>query len=322
MLNAPALVAGVYLVTLAATVPMGLVLHESIEAHLGSSAVADRVAGGVDLDWWEEFEAQASGIERTFTPTVIGFAAVLRNLSALADNTPPEGALSALVALYFVVWAFFVGGVLDRLARQRRVMSAGFFSACGIYFFRFFRLAVLAGLAYWLLFGVVHRWLFGDLYGSLTHDLTVERDAFVLRVALYAFFGAILFFTNLIFDYAKIRAVVEDRRSMIGTFLAAVRFVRRRPVATICLYLLNGTLWVIVAAVYALVAPGGAGPGIWAAFAIGQVYVITRLFAKLVFYASQTAYFQSQLAHAAYVATPKPRWPESPTAEAIGGAAM
>ena len=73
-----------------------------------------------------------------------------------------------------------------------------------------------------------------------------------------------------------------------------------------------------VLAVYAIVAPA-VGPTLWLTFVVGQAYVLARVFAKLVFYASQTAYFQSQLAHAEYVAAPRPVWPDSPAAEAISG---
>ena len=76
VVNAPALLVGVYLVTLAATVPMALALHVSIASHLGNSVAADTAATGVNAEWWEEFGAQATGIERTFTPSIIGFAAV------------------------------------------------------------------------------------------------------------------------------------------------------------------------------------------------------------------------------------------------------
>jgi hypothetical protein len=37
-----------------------------------------------------------------------------------------------------------------------------------------------------------------------------------------------------------------------------------------------------------------------------------------VFWASETALFQSRLAHAGYVARPPAAWPESPVADAIG----
>ena len=75
-------------------------------------------------------------------------------------------------------------------------------------------------------------------------------------------------------------------------------------------------------AIYAAVAPGAGGIGrtMWIGFAIGQAYVLGRLWVKLVFWASETALFQGRLAHAGYVAAPQPTWPESPSAEAIGRA--
>ena len=70
---------------------------------------------------------------------------------------------------------------------------------------------------------------------------------------------------------------------------------------------------------YALIAPGagGAGLSMWLALAVGQLYVVARLWVKLVFWASEIALFQSRLAHAGYVARPEARWPESPAADAI-----
>ena len=41
----------------------------------------------------------------TFAPSIIGFAAPLANLSALADGNGPPAALLALVALYLAVWS-------------------------------------------------------------------------------------------------------------------------------------------------------------------------------------------------------------------------
>ena len=37
----------------------------------------------------------------------------------------------------------------------------------------------------------------------------------------------------------------------------------------------------------------------WIALAIGQFYILLRHYVKLLFYASQIAYFQGELAHAA-----------------------
>ena len=83
------------------------------------------------------------------------------------------------------------------------------------------------------------------------------------------------------------------------------------------LYLLNGLVYLLILAVYASLTTGfGGGQSLWLRVLVGQAYLVTRLVAALVFYASQTAYFQSQLAHPTYVAAPQPRWPSSAPAEA------
>ena len=324
VLSAPALVGGVYLLTLLLAAPLTLALHDAIAAHLGASAAAEQAAAGVHWEWWEEFQAQARGFERTFTPSIIGFGAVVSNLSAFADGAAPAGGLAVAVAFYLAAWTFLAGGILDRLARRRRLGGAAFFAACGTYFFRFLRLAVVAGLAYWLLFDLFHEWLLEDLYEYATRNVTVERTAFLVRVAGYALFGALVLPVNLLLDYAKIRAVVEDRRSMLGALLAAGRFVRRRPLSTGGLYVLNAALFGLLLAGYAAVDPGVGAPdrtSVWTGLLIGQAYVLARVATKLVFYASQTAYFQSQLAHAGYVAAPQPAPPAPPAAETLADTA-
>jgi hypothetical protein len=291
-----------------------------LRAHLGASLAAETAASGVNQDWWEEFKAQSSGIGSTFDQTIIGFAAVLDNMSALLDFRSRGPVVLGVSGVYLFLWTFLAGGILDRYARGRPTRSQGFFGACGVFFFRFLRLAVLMALVYCLLFLYVHYWLFDRFYDYVTRDLDVERTALMWRGALYAIFGALLVLTTMVFDYTKIRAVVEDRRSMLGAFGAAMRFVRRHPVATVALYLLNGLSFVLVVALYWLVAPGAGTTGfsMWAGFAIGQVYLLARLWVKLLFLASQTAFFQGALAHAGYTAAPAPIWPESPAAEAIG----
>ena len=109
---------------------------------------------------------------------------------------------------------------------------------------------------------------------------------------------------------------------MLGAAVAALRFVGRNAGAAATLYLVNFVLFLLVIGLYALVAPGAGGLGwsLWLGMAIGQLYILARLWVKLVFWASETALFQGRLAHAGYVARPAPVWPESPSAEAIGSA--
>ncbi len=294
-------------------------MRATIAAHLGRSLMADRAADGVNYDWWQEFMSQASGIGTTFTPSVIGFAATLDNLSSVLDGRPEILSITAALAVYLMVWTFLSGGIIDRYARQRATRADGFFAAAGVFFWRFLRLTAIAGIVYWFLFTQVHGWLFDDLYPRLTRDLSVERDAFLWRVALYAVFAALLAVTTVIFDYARIRTVVEDRRSIVGSLLAALAFIGRNPARVAGVYALNALAFLVVIGVWAGVAPGasGAGLSVWLGLLGSQIFVLARLLVKLQGLSSQTALFQRLLAHAGYTAVPAPVWPESPAAEAI-----
>jgi len=317
---APAVLLGIFALTFLVALPLGLVLSEMIAGSLADSEAASRAVSGVNYEWWQEFSAQATGVGTAFTPRTIGFGGVLDNVSSMLDNTGHPLVVAGAGAAYLVAWVFVAGGAIDRYARRRRLRTAAFFAACGVFFFRFLRLALVALAAYAILFGWVHGWLFGGLYGWAIRDLTVERTAFMLRLALYLVFGALVGAVNLLFDYAKVRAVVEDRRSMIGALMAAFRFIRRQPVDTIGLYLLDGLLFVALLGLYGLVAPGagGAGWSLWAGLLVTQLYLLLRIWVKLVFYASEVSLFQASLAHAGYAAAPVPAWPDSPSAEAIG----
>lgn len=317
--RAPALLIGVFIVTLLAAAPLALVLRASIQGHLGRSLMANAAADGVNYDWWQEFASQASGLSTTFSPAVIGFAATLDNLSSVLDARPKALPITVALAFYLLVWLFLSGGILDRYARQRRIGAHGFFGASGVYFWRLLRLALAAGAVYWFLFAYAHRWLFDDAYTRLTRDVSAEREAFAWRVLLYIGFGAALLAVNLVFDFARIRLVVEDRRSALGALRAALGFIARHTRPVIGLYLLNALLFLALLGVWALAAPdaGASGWTIWVGLVGSQLYILGRLVVKLQFLASQTALFQTSLAHATYTAAPVPVWPESPAAEAI-----
>jgi len=319
VLDAPAVAAGVFAMTLLLALPLAILLQDALASHLGSSLAAETAATGVNYDWWQEFTAQATGLGTTFSPSVIGFAAVLENVSGVLDGRTPIAPIATALALYMTGWAFLSGGIIDRYARQRPIRTHGFFAASGVYFFRFLRLAAFAGLIYWWLFAYVHPWLFDEQFANLTRNLSVERTAVLIRLIFYAVFGALLVATNLVADYAKVRIVVEDRRSAFSALSASVRFIRHHGRHVVALYVLNTLTFLVALAVWGLIAPGAGGTGLsmWAGFLLAQLFIVGRLALKLQFIASQTALFQANLAHAGYAAAPVPVWPESPAAEAI-----
>jgi hypothetical protein len=317
--GAPLILAGVWLMTTLVSLPLTLAMRGEITNHLGASLAAETAASGVNYEWMQEFADQATGLGTTLKPTILGFGAVLDNLSAFIDNTSRPVVIVGAAGAYIVLWLFVAGGIIDRYARDRPTGTHGFFSASGVFFFRFFRLAIVMFAVYGLLFGYLHPWLFDRVYPRLIREVNVERTAFFIRAGLYLVFGFVLVACNLAFDYAKVRAVVEDRRSALGALGSALHFIRRNLTAVTTVYVLNVVLFALTLAAYAAVAPsaGGIGWTMWIGFAIGQLYVLARLCVKLLFWASETALFQGRLAHAGYVAAVKPVWPESPSAEAI-----
>jgi hypothetical protein len=317
--RAPAVAGGVFLLTLVAALPLAVTMRGAIESHLGRSLAANAAADAVNYDWWQEFSSQASGVATTFVPAIIGFAATLDSVSSLFDAREPIAPIAGALAAYLLAWLFLSGGILDRYARQRPTRAHGFFAACGMFFWRFLRLGIVAGAIYWALFAYVHPWLLDDAYAWLIVDVSAERIAFLWRVGLYAVFGAALVAVNIAVDYAKVRLVVEDRRSAVGALSAALGFLGRNPGHAFGLYGLNAVVFLGLLGVWALAAPGagGAGLSMWVGFAATQLYLVARLALKLQFMASQTALFQRSLAHAEYTAAPLPVWPDSPAIERI-----
>ena len=287
-----------------------------IGEHLGSSVLAEKPAWNWNAGWAAEFAAQAQGLGRTFTHEIIGFGGSLKILSDVIDRQSLNPTLLGAVAAYGALWLFLTGGIIDRLARGRVVRAAGFFAACGGYWPRLLRLGVVLLAAYWAAFRYLHPFLFTRVYDHYTRNMTAEINGILLCLGLYVAFGAVLIAISIVGDYAKIRLVVEDRRSVISGVGAAIRFIRRRLLRVTALYLLNFLGFLIVLRLWFEFSPQ-AWQTVLYAFAAAQAYLLLRIWLRLTFIASQTVFFQGELAHAGYTARPPQVWPNSASAEAI-----
>ncbi|MFN8061165.1 MAG: hypothetical protein U0Q12_18540 [Vicinamibacterales bacterium] len=317
--RAPALVLGLYGALVLVALPAAFALRGLLAAHLGDSLAADRAADGVNLDWWNEFAAQAVGVGATFSPAIIGFGGTLKNLSDIVDGVKPAPIVAMLAVVYLGVLTFLSGGVIDRLARERAVLDYGFFAACGGHALRLLRLNAMVLSVFWWVVVPWHGLLFDTMLPMVTRDLTQERVAFAWRLLAYAAVGVPAVAVGLVADYARIRLVVEDRLSAVGALLAGGRFVRRRIGRALSIYLVNALAFVVLLAIWAMVAPGAgrSGLSLWTGFGVAQAYVVSRLVLRLVCIASQLSFFQHELAGPSHVAGPATKWPESPAVEML-----
>ena len=190
-----------------------------------------------------------------------------------------------------VVWSFLAGGILDRYARNRPTRGRGFFGACGAHLPSMLRL----GITEWLIWRAASAIDLGSTRGS------------VLMIAGLA--------AGLVFLYARVRLVVEDRRSALGALLAGGRFIRRNPAAVPMFLIFQATVWIFIwlwGRLARELVDGG-----WLRFAAAELAITLLLFVVFASWAAATSLFQSRLAHASYTAGPPLEWPESPAAEAI-----
>jgi hypothetical protein len=305
-LGAPAVTASLLAATWCLAQPLAFAFHTAFLSQY-RSASAELVI--------EEMSADAAGRAHELARLIegeLGFLSSPGIVSEWLRNDPLNPRLAGTAAAYAALWLFVTGGILDRFARGRPVYTAAFFAACGVYFVRFLRLAILIGAAYFVLF----RWLYPFLFEAARSVWSGDPDGLGVRAVVFGVFGAALAIVGAVADFAKVRAVVEDRRGMLGAVAASIRFIRRRPLRVLGLYLLNLLALAVILRLWVQAEPGAGAPS-WVALLLVLLYLVGRIWAKLAFMASEVVFFQGELAHADYTAAPLPIWPDSPEAEAM-----
>lgn len=240
-------------------------LAQQLEDGLGSSEAAVRMRDGFDYPWWTAFNERQTGFLKTFSPDVLGLGFASKNLDLLLngrlfgplllspgasredagpsdDNRPLDPLLTGLGLLYLLIQTLLAGGILTTLAGAAgRWKTGNFAAACGRYFGRCLRLALVAGVAYILLFGA-NRWL-AAWVDHQAREASDGRLAHAWLLGRYALLLLLVMIVHLTAGYARVRLVVKEQRSALAAFLCALRFCFRRPAITLghyfCIVLLG-----------------------------------------------------------------------------------
>ncbi|MDH3743694.1 MAG: hypothetical protein OES47_01175 [Acidobacteriota bacterium] len=296
---APRLLAVVWLAGVLLALPIAAMVATAVASSVGKSAVGQSLEQGFDMDWHGEFAHQARGLEKSFTPSVLVGGGWLDTLdvwwSGEIFSLGPE--IVAFGILFAFLWILITGGILAHFNRPGRRFSLGSFLADGGRLcLRFLRLALLSAPLYYGLFRLA-RWLFPWIE-RITVDKTVERTVLAYNLAGVAVIVALLITVKMVFDYAKIAVVVEERRSAILAVLRGFRFVLRRPLRTYGMVVLFSVLGAVLLLIYTLVAPG-TGPasfaGVTLVFLLGQLFLLARLSLRLGLLAGELALFRDAL---------------------------
>lgn len=292
VLRAPLLIVAVSVVTMLVAVPFAIALGSRVQASLASQPPVALSETEIDPEWWQEFRAQARGLEATFTPAVLGFAAPLDSISAVLDGRQPPLAVLGPVVLSIVLWAFLWGGILRRLDAGRAIGLRAFIDAGFRFAPRFAAVATAAAALIVVLYLTVHSVLFGPVYRMFVTSTSTERDALLVRVLLYAVFLVPLVLVGLVADYARVASVAGTATSLGGALRAGLAFVRDHLRAVVTLYLMTALVFAAVTIAYGMLEIyGGSQVGGWRAIAIGQAYIMVRLTLRLIASASELRLF-------------------------------
>jgi len=277
--------------------PAAVFIEEAVHEFIGSSLAHETLRGSMDLAWLEEFMEEAQGMSSTVKPSRLSPAGVLDNLELWfsGDLFRENLGLAALGILFAFFWTLMSGGVLAHLTRPEDYQGlVTFLAASSRYFFRFLRLVVASGVAYYGIYRF-STWLFPSIERA-TRDVTVERTVLAYNLIAAAFVALLLIFVRVVVDYAKISTVIEERRSMSLAASRAIRLVVSHPFRTLGLYCSMGLLGILLTTVYFFLVPDVAGSGLGhmvLALSVGQLYLLLRWVLRISLLGAESIVFQS-----------------------------
>ncbi|MBN2346549.1 MAG: hypothetical protein JXO51_09180 [Candidatus Aminicenantes bacterium] len=263
-----------FLFSLLIIAPLAVAIH----GHASHSLAADSVLVRLDVHW-------------------------LTDLSTRYMESAPMllALLAAAVLAYLLLVVFLNGGVIGRLGRPPGADGpAAFFHDCGLYFWRFLRVALLSIPFYLIAAGVIHR-LVAALLGALTRRAATEWPVIIASGLRLLALVLLLGIVSMFFDYVKIGLVTRGSRKVLKEAWRTLKFVGRRFFRAWGLYLLAGLAFVLLTLAYlevARVLPKGTPPLVLAVFVWQQMYVLGRQFSRILFFASEIEFARQEMSGA------------------------
>ncbi len=195
--------------------------------------------------------------------------------------------------IYLLTSIFLNGGIIGCFIKEDNEYSATlFFGSSGKYFGRFFRLFLLS-IPFLIIAFLLSKGISNFIKGISPDSEPIQVTA---KVTGYIILLFLIFFINMVFDYAKIRTVFQERRSMIMTTLRSMGFVLKNLGKTLGLYYLIaavGLAFFIIYTIAGKLIPISTGIGILLLFLWQQLYSLGRIWVRLLFLSSETRLYKN-----------------------------
>jgi hypothetical protein len=225
-------------------------------------------------------------------------------------NLGPTSLLFFLSLLYLCTNTFLAGGFIGIYAKEYPSTFTEFLMDGARYFGKFFRIALVALIVYYLFYALLVDWINNSIQSWTQNEASeaVPYRYYMIRNVVVLLLISLL---SMIFDYARVRMVVDERTSSLGATVAGGRFALAHFASTYGLYLLLVVLGFILIAFYAVVESLIPQNSYWPLvllFVVQQLYMLVRMWLKANFYASQTRLYRTTMLehHAAGVPATQP----------------
>jgi hypothetical protein len=132
----------------------------------------------------------------------------------------PESGVAVLV--YFVFALFMTGGILEAYAADRKLTIGEFFQACGIFFWRWFRLLLVMLIVLVPIVAVSHALFHWS--GRLMLNSVNEKTGYWTGLGVFLLTTFVMMVVRLWFDLAQVRTVADDERGMLRMAVRSLKF--------------------------------------------------------------------------------------------------
>jgi len=229
-----------YVINLLFSALLAVPMFHSLKNHIGPSAVGENLIESFDYLWWEEYRDQSQGLEETFTPSLIGKGALLKNWESLIQmkflSYPPP--LLVFGFIYILFHTFLTGGIVFVFSQDPPQFTFNkFFKGAGKFFPSFFGLMIFFLIFFFLVLGSLNIW-FASITASAASNSVSEITPFILGLVFSLISLVIFLFFHMVFDYARIKTVSEGKKSIFKSLRSSLTFVLQNPGSTLGLYYL------------------------------------------------------------------------------------
>jgi hypothetical protein len=260
------------------TLPLVVPIFWLVALTTGRTLTADRMfAGKLDIRWTIDlinnqmpgFSLESTGIQIALSIAVMGL-------------------------IYLLLNTFFAGGIIEVFAVDYgHFTMRRFWAGCGAYFWRFFRLMLISLFFYGgagLIYLVVRR-----MVNSAAAQATSYESFFYQRWGSLLLLIVMLGFVNMVFDYAKVRTVVEDSRSMFRETFKALGFSLRHLFSVSTLFLMIAVIGIVIFLLLVRLRDSidqSSVITVIAAILLGQTAIAARMWTRLTFFAAALDFYR------------------------------